>query len=634
MRSEPPPLVVGVGASAGGLAAFKVLLASLPADTALTLLLVQHRDVRCGSALAELLQEATSLPIVDVDAECVLDPATIYVLRPDLNLSLRSGHIELVEGDDDDLRLPVDRLFRALADAYGGRAVGVVLTGHGADGSAGLREIKAAGGLAIAQDPASAEHPEMPQRAIDTGLVDLVLELSAIPAALERFARLDGDASPSGEASSRPQLSERALRRIANALHEHLDVDLGAYKPGTLSRRIRRRIALAGLDDLDAYLHLLRDDPVEQQRLARDLLISVTSFFRDPAAFHALRSEVIEPLIAHAAPDTKVRVWVAACATGEEAYSLGIELLEAMSARGLDAQGLQIFATDVSEEALAIARAGIYPPTIAERVSERRLAAFFTPVSGGYKIVPRLRDAISFAAHDLTKDPPFSKIDLVSCRNVLIYLSHEAQRRVLESLHFALAPDGYLVLSASETIGPLGGLFQTISKPWRIYRKDGTSRPILHQRARRLRQASGPRASVEPPLDPGDAREAAPRALLRAWAPPTLVIGADDRVHFMHGALAPYLRFPEGEPRFEFRALIRPELAARARGALHRCRCSGATVEVTSSPDLDGPPVRTRPPTTAIAGRRSSATGATNSLPTIAAESGSWTRSTSRTATS
>ena len=603
-QDQEPKLVVGVGASAGGLEAFKLLLSALPADAGLALLLVQHLDPTHKSLLAELLAPSTKMVVRDADQGVELRANTVYIIRPDTALGVRSGRIELSQPTlHRGVRLPVDHLFRSLARDYGARSAGIVLTGAGSDGAAGVRAIKFAGGLTIAQDPEQSGQPGMPQASVDTGAIDLVLEIKDMPAALARFAslppqariepaaQLQEDARDDGQPTS---LADDDLGRLTALLEAQQGFDLRVYKTSTVERRVLRRMALSGLEAPDDYFKHLRENPAEQQQLVRDLLISVTEFFRDPKSFQALRETAIGPLVAEAAPGSTLRAWVPGCASGEEAYSIGIELLEAIEESGKRLE-LQIFATDIDQDALAVARAAIYPPSIQEQVSEPRLRKYFKPLDGrGYQVRSPLRDAISFAAHDLTKDPPFSRMHLVSCRNVLIYLTSEAQRYVLKILHFALESDGYLLLSTSESTGPQRELFSTVSKPDRIYKKVGASKPISVARSRH--KPAPPRESETQGAAGrrGDSTDLARRALMQACTPPGIVVAEDGTLLYTHGEVEAYLRFPRDEgPRFDVSALLRPEIATRARGALYKCRRNHEPVTAYVSPEgAGGPRVR------------------------------------------
>ncbi len=592
-------MLVGVGASAGGLEAFKELLSVLPANSGMAFLLVQHLDPSHESMLAELLAPKTAMHVTSAEHGTVVVPNTVYIIRPDTALAVSQGRIELtVPKIRRGVRLTVDHLFQSLARECGARSVAIVLTGAGSDGSAGIRDIKAEGGLTIAQRPESGQRAGMPRSAIETGLVDLVLEISDIPAALERFAAipthtrvvelsssaLEADTTPDPDAVA--VIQDDHLAELRALLQAQQDFDLSVYKSATVRRRVMRRMMLAGYDTIGDYVAHLRETPLEQQTLTNDLLINVTEFFRDLEAFATLRENVLQPLVDRAEPGSDLRVWVAGCATGEEAYSIGMECLDAIDASG-KSLGLQIFATDIDQEALAIARTGQYAASIEERVSARRLAEYFNAVGDrGYRVRSHLRSAVSFAIHDITKDPPFSRMDLVSCRNLLIYLTRTTQERVIQMLHFALSEDGHLLLGGSEAIGKAKDQFSVISKPHRVFRRKESQSSLGHSTAFFRRAPSAP-PSRRPGA--GDARasrrgDTLSRAVLAAVAPPSVVVDAEGSVLYAHGELGPFLRFPEGEsPRFDLPSVLRPELGTRARGVIHKCRASGAMAEAVSA---------------------------------------------------
>ncbi len=594
LEESLPTLLVGVGASAGGLDAFKKLLEVLPVDSGMAFLLVQHLDPTHESLLAELLAPKTTMLVTNAKQGAVVVPNTVYIIRPHTALAVNGGRIELtVPKVRRGVRLTVDHLFQSLARECGPRAVAVVLTGAGSDGSAGIREIKAEGGLTIAQRPESGQQSGMPRSAIETGLVDLVLDIEDMPAALKRFAAMpvqtrlverSPKVPPSHAAEVGPVVEDEQLVDLGALLNTHQDFDLSVYKTATVRRRVTRRMMLGGIGSMGEYLAHLRETPLEQAALINDLLINVTEFFRDLEAFATLREKVLQPLVERAEPGTDLRVWVPGCATGEEAYSIGMECLDAIDASG-KALGLQIFATDVDHEALSIARAGMYPSSIEERVSARRLAEYFNPAGDrGYRVRAHLRGTVSFAAHDLTKDPPFSKMDLVSCRNLLIYFTRKTQERVLHMLHFALGEEGSLLLGGSETLGKQQDQFSVISKSHRIFRRQEGRSSTGYPGAffRGLQESSASRQSRRG--QSAQRTDAVSRAVLTAVAPPTVVVGADGAVIYAHGELGPFLRIPEGDsPRFDLSSVLRPELGTRTRGVLHKCRASGAMAEATSA---------------------------------------------------
>ena len=591
---DEPNLVVGVGASAGGLEAFKELLSAIP-RVGYTLILVQHLHPDHESLLPSLLRPCTQLEVAEGEHGRILKPDTVYVIRPNTMLAVREGRIVLAKVKDR-IQRPVDHLFASLAREYAHRACGILLSGAGSDGTLGLREIKSVGGLTIAQHPDEGAQPGMPRSALRAGVVDLELSISEMPVALERFAELppstcspplpsleeeehEGD---EGGLPDAPRLSPSDQNRLSALLEAHLDFHLDAYKHATVERRVQRRMALAGISQLPDYFERLRTDELERTTLARDMLIGVTEFFRDPGAYEALRGHLAD-LVEQSSAGTTLRAWVAGCATGEEAYSLAIELLEARRRVREKRLSVQIFATDVDPQAIDFARRGVYSTTIAEQVGERRLEEYFKLGPAGYQVRAALRDVISFAVHDLTRDPPFSRMHLVSCRNVLIYLRPAAQQQVLRSLHFALQPRGVLLLGSSESTSQQRKLFAVVSKKWRIYRRLGVPRGL------RLRSETDATVREISPLASPPARQpravaagpedAIRRALLRANLPPTLVVDAEGQVLFLHGELRPFLRFPEGEaPRFELTSLLTKEVATRTRSLVYRCRRDGDPV--------------------------------------------------------
>ncbi|QDG49846.1 GAF domain-containing protein [Persicimonas caeni] len=597
---SPAYTVVGIGASAGGLTALRELLEGMSSEAPVALFVVQHLDPSQHSQLPEILARSTDLRVVRAEDGASIEEHTVYVCPPGVEL-----------GVDEDLRLrltpidrdrrpprPIDHLFSSLARHLGPRVAGIVLTGTGSDGTIGLRRIKQAGGLSIAQDPDTAEYRAMPASAIELGATNQILTISQMPAVLERFAELPTDlleptVSDAREVEPRTEPDDEALAQLSSLLAQTTQFTLDNCKRSTVRRRVVRRMALAGFEDFDRYMNTVSDDPREQQAIIDDLFIGVTEFFRDPETFEALRNEVIDPLVEQAAPATTLRVWVAGCASGEEAYSLAMLFIEALDKVPQKKLDLQIFATDIDPEAIEIARRGVFPPSIAEQVDEARLQRFFIAEHGAYRVRPQLRDHLSFAVHDLTEDPPFARMDLVSCRNVLIYLRPAAQQRVFELLHFALRDEGVLCLGASGAIARGKQLFKPLSERWKLYTKvpnnHRTSGLTLSAREPfRIPSSTSPSHRAPYPRRPGHTEMTdVQRALLDARVPPSLVVGAHGEILYSHGPLDPYLQFPQGAPRMELMSVLRPELTARVRSAVSRCRREAQTTKVTARPDAD-----------------------------------------------
>ena len=445
MASRALP-VVAIGASAGGLDATSKLFDGIPAACGMAFIVVQHLDPSHESLMAQLLAEHTAMPVVEATDGCQLLADHVYVIPPGRYLSVRNASLYLTAPQTTHgVRLPFDALLHSLAESYGVLTIAVVLSGTGSDGSGGLAALKAAGGFIIAQDPDEAEWGGMPQSAIATGLVDRILPLAEMPKALARRG-LGMAGQP--EAPILLGLPVADLGAIISLLKETTAHDFRQYKPGTIERRIERRMALLAIarGDYAGYLDRLRADPAEPELLARDLLINVTSFFRDPAVFDMLAAKVIPELIARLPAQRPLRIWVAGCSSGEEAYSIAMVCREAITAAQRDIK-LQIFASDVDPDAIATAREGLYPLDIVATVPPARLERFFTKDESGYRIVPDLRGDVVFSVQDVLSDAPFSRIDLVSCRNLLFYLNAEAQAKVISLFHFSLREGGILLLA-------------------------------------------------------------------------------------------------------------------------------------------------------------------------------------------
>ena len=470
--------IVGVGASAGGLEAFRQLLAELPVDTGMAYVLVQHLDPRHESILAELLAKGSRMPVSEVKEDTAVEPNHVYVSPGQQDITIQGRMLKLVRRTSTRGRhMPIDSFLCALAGVQGSKGIGVILSGTASDGTLGVKAIKAEGGIAFAQDPASAAYDGMPSSAIATGCVDFVLPPEKIARELSRLSRHPYVTTPlREEPAPSVERGRGALEAILALLREASGADFSAYKPATIRRRIARRMALVHLDKLQDYARHLQSHPDEVQALYQDCLITVTSFFRDAEAFEVLCAEIVPRLLKGRAPGAPIRVWVPGCATGEEVYSIVICLLE----RASEVKGnppFQVFATDLSESALEKARTGSYPPNIAQDVSPERLRRFFTEVDGRYQVVKAVRDMCVFARHDLTRDPPFSRLDLISCRNMLIYLEPRLQQRVLAIFHYALRPSGFLLLGASETAGASDEYLAAVNKKHRIYSKRPAATP-------------------------------------------------------------------------------------------------------------------------------------------------------------
>lgn len=579
LRGPTAGPVVGVGTSAGGLEAVSALFAAMPDHSGIAFLVVPHLDPDHHSQFAELIAQKTAMPVAEATDGERLRPDRVYVIPPNRTLTLSGDRLRVVEpAEPRGHRHAVDALFRSLAAEHGQRAVGIVLSGTGSDGTGGLREIQGRGGLAIAQTPATARFDGMPRSAIDAGVVDHVLAPDEIPACLLSYARHpylghDDGLPPPAELAS----EEAVLETVVTLLRKRTRHDLGGYRRPTLLRRLHRRMGLARVERLGDYLELLRESPDELEALAQDFLIHVTGFFRDPEAWQALDHEVIAPLVAAHRGGAPIRIWVPGCATGEEAYTLAILFRERL-ADCADPAELRLFATDVSESVLARAREGLYAETLLYGLTPERRQRFFTAEDRGWRVQKTLREAVIFALHDLIGDPPFSRLDLISCRNVLIYLDPAVQQRLLAILHLALGPGGHLFLGHAESAGTREELFEPVSKKHRIFRRVGPTRQDLVSFSGIRRRGRETTAAPAAPQQPRWARIAG-KALMARYAPASVLVDRRHHVLYFHGETDRYLAQPAGEPTRDLVALARRGLAAPLRRALAQASAEGeATV--------------------------------------------------------
>lgn len=578
-QAESPFPIVGIGASAGGLEAFTQLLAHLPAHTGMAFVLVQHLDPRHESRLTDLLARGTPMPVVEATHGLVVEPDHVYVIPPNTSMAIAHGALQVTpRGKAPGLHLPVDHFLRALAQAQQAQAIGVVLSGTGSDGTLGIREIKAAGGITLAQEPGSARHDGMPSSAIGSGAVDVVLPPEGIARRLAEIGAHPDLAQGPVEAHS-PE-SEDHFARVLRAVRVATGVDFTQYRDTTIRRRVARRMALHGESSLASYAGRLSQDVPEVEALYRDLLIHVTSFFRDPALFEALKTGVFPQILKAKPADARLRLWVPGCSTGQEAYSLAIALWEFFDDAPLR-RPFQIFATDLIDlGTLERARAGVYPESIEAELTPERLRRFFTKEDHHYRIDKAIRDCCIFARQNLTADPPFSHLDLVSCRNVLIYMAPLLQRRILPTFHYALNVPGFLVLGSSETVGEVNGLFEATDRANKIYAKQvAASRPLIPFLVADYTPPGtpGPRAHA-PGSTPEDFQKEADRLLSSRYAPPGVLVNEHLDILQFRGRTGPYLEAPPGEPTMSLLKMARPGLFVEIRSAVNEALARGEAV--------------------------------------------------------
>ena len=575
--------VVGVGASAGGLSAFEAFFSAMPADrdTGMAFVLVQHLSPDHKSILSDLVRRYTRMEVFDVVDGMQVRPNCAYIIPPNRDMQLEAGALRLTEPEAPrGQRLPIDFFFRSLALDQRERAICVVLSGTGSDGTLGVRAVKGEGGLTIAQAPESTEYDGMPRNAIATGLIDFVLPPAEIPGQLLAYvAHAFGDkARPAADAGA--PSDEELLAPIFVLLRAQTGKDFSQYKTNTIMRRARRRMAMHQIERFDAYINYLKSTPEEVDLLYHDLLIGVTSFFRDPEVFAALADGAIPRIFAGTSAGSTIRVWVPGCSTGEEAYSLAILLHERNQALR-QSHKIQIFATDIDVRAIDAARRGVYPASIAADVSADRLSRFFTqePDGSEWRVHKAVRDLLIFSEHDLIQAPPFSRLDLISCRNVFIYLNADVQKRLIPQFHYALNPDGFLLLGTSETIGAFDDLFATADRHAKVYeRRSGgeTARPPARFVPTTIMPQTrlGAATAIEPKPS---ARELTERTLLQ-HAPLGALVDADGAILYLHGRSGRYLEPAPGEADLNILKMSREGLKRDLTIALHQAHATRAPV--------------------------------------------------------
>jgi len=571
--------IVGIGASAGGLEAFTELLTHLPADTGMAFVLIQHLDPKHESHLTQLLSRASKMPVSELKGDTRAEANHVYVIPPKCNLDISDGVLHTPPRLNSGRNMPIDSFLRTLAGDRGSQAFGVVLSGTGSDGTLGLQAIKAEGGITFAQEKRSAKFDGMPGSAIAAGGVDFVLPPAGIARQLVAMAphfyiRLDPEQEmePSNEADA-------DLGKVFRLLRSATGVDFTHYKHNTIKRRIRRRMALRGFESLEDYIiGDLERTQGEAKALCEDFFITVTAFFREPAVFRELRKRVFPALVANRVVEDPVRIWVPGCATGEEAYSIAMSMVEFLDEAAVNIP-FQVFATDISETAIEKARAGIYTQGGLAPLSPKQLARFFTRSERGYQIAKSIRDVCVFARHDLVHDPPFSKVDLVSCCNVLIYLGTVLQRKALSILHYALKPAGFLVLGPSESVGTRSDLFHQVDKRHKIYCPlPAAGAPVPdHGEDRR----AGRRVDLQQGMakDIRAVQTEADRLALAEYAPAGVVIDDAMQIVQVRGRTGPYLELPSGELSHNVLKMVREGMIAGLNKAVQTARQSNAVAK-------------------------------------------------------
>lgn len=577
-------LIVGVGASAGGLDAFSELLSHLPVDTGMGFVLVQHLSPNQESLLGELLTRTTRMPVILVEDGMAVQANHVYVIPPNAQMTIAQGQLHLATCDQTQGRLKtIDIFFQSLAADQKHKAVAIVLSGSNNDGAVGVQAIRAEGGIVFAQDRTTAEFAEMPVAAIETGSVDFVLSPAGIAEELVKIKRhpyLQRPTTPQAESEEALPIADEELVNVFRLLQRQTGVDFSSYKSTTFQRRLRRRMALQQCANLGEYIQYLQDDPGKIQALYQDILITVTSFFRDPEMYAALQERVFPLLLQKPNAASSLRIWVPGCATGEEAYSLAICILECLQPLLINPT-IQIFGTDISDKAIEVARVGFYQETQMENVSVERRNRFFNEVNRGYQIKRYVRELCIFARQDLSSDPPFSGIDLLSCRNVMIYFKPALQKRVLSFFHYSLKPTGFLILGNSESLGDTTDMFEVFDSHAKLYtRRSVPSRlnfdfiASYYPKNIEVEQQQGFSAT----LSRTNLQQWADQIVLSRFGPAGVIINEQLDIVQFRGDTGPYLRIPSGEPSYNLLKMIRPSLLIDLRMAVEEAKQQGIVV--------------------------------------------------------
>jgi two-component system CheB/CheR fusion protein len=581
---RPPPKsvspdipVVAIGASAGGLEALTAVLRALPTDIALAFILIQHLDPKRRSILPELLSKATKIPVLEAIDAMRIESNRVYVMPSNVDISITDGHFGLMPRViDRKQHLPIDIFMRSLAEVRKSQAIGVILSGTASDGTAGVEAIRAEGGVTFAQDPETAKFDGMPRSAIESGCIDFVLSPEKIAAELSWMSKHPTLRRKSTDPHEEPKDDDHVFNSILNLVSTSQGADFSKYKPNTIHRRTQQRMASLRIASLAGYLTYLEEHPEEVAKLSNHVLIPVTEFFRNPEVFEDLTSTIYPAIVGEKAKET-LRIWVVACSSGEEVYSLAITLLEFLGARASSLR-IQLFGTDINEKGIAKARSGIYPESAMKNVSANRVEKFFTKEAGGYRVNKVVRDLCVFARQDVAKDPPFSSLDLISCRNFLIYVQPELQEKIISTLHYALNPSGFLLLGSAESAASYPQMFTPLNKKNKIYsKKVGNHRQQQFKTSRPPVQAGASPPTKAQPVSRASQNEAqlqqaADRIILRECAPPGVIVNDALEILQFRGRTSPYLEPASGRANLNILNMVREELAIALRTAIASAR--------------------------------------------------------------
>ena len=572
--------IVGIGASAGGLDAIRRLLENLPENTGLSFVVVQHLASGQESMLPEILSRSTKMPVNKVFSGLQIEPNNVYVIPSGVAMTIKDGALQLKPKRE--FHKPIDEFLVSLAQERKTRAIGVVLSGTGTDGTEGLQTVKSEGGIAFAQDPKSAQYPDMPKSAISAETVDFVLPPKKIAEELTKIAKYPEITRQKIEVTEFPTEEKGNAQAIFTLLKASFGVNFADYKRSTTNRRITRRMVLNKIESMKKYVYFLRTHKEELQALFEDLLIGVTNFFREPAAFTVLREKVFPALVEKKTLNQPLRVWVPGCSTGEEVYSVAIAIEEFLEEKSKVDIQIQIFGTDVNIKNVNKARRGIYLKTIQESISENRINRFFTPINGNYQITKQIREMCIFAKHDLTNDPPFSNLDLIVCRNLLIYLDNKLQEKIIPAFHYGLKPNGYLVLGESESVGKFTYLFEPMTKKGIVFHKKQSQLRIDFRM-----EAPTPYLVKKPFEQPPKTdftsllEKEIDQLLMSEYVPASLVLNNNLDVLVFRGKVNPYISVDAGAASLNATKIIRKELRPSLQTGVYKAKKGKKDVRVT-----------------------------------------------------
>jgi two-component system, chemotaxis family, CheB/CheR fusion protein len=579
-KQQKPSFIVGLGASAGGLEAFEEFFKHLPKLSGMAFVLISHLDPRHETLLPELIQKSSEMVVTQASDGTKILPNHVYTIPPKHDLAVLDGVLQLLDSPRfPNPRLPIDFFFRSLAQDQRENAIGIILSGMGTDGTHGLRAIKGELGMAMVQDPDTATYNGMPNSAIDTGIIDFILPPKKMASTLKEYADRMFDKNKIDNLTPTDRKFSDSLQKVFILLRSHTGHDFSSYKQNTIIRRVERRLVVNQLDNIGQYIHLLQTNKAEIDLLFKELLIGVTSFFRDPAAFDILQSEILQPMLKEMPADYTFRVWVPGCSTGEEAYSIAILLRECTEK--LDAHiNIQVFATDIDESAIDVARGGLYPASISADVGAKRLQRFFSLADSTYSIKKDIREHLVFAPQDIIKDPPFTKIDLICCRNLMIYLDSKLQHHLLQMFHYALKPQGILFLGSSESTGAASRLYSVADKKWKIYqRRESKVKipvPLRYSPNPQLKENLPSRGTTQSKeFDIGTETHS---SLLNRFAPPTVITDTQGDILFIHGRTGNYLEPAPGNAKMNILEMARDGLKMEIAAAIRQVATEGNEV--------------------------------------------------------